>query len=157
MRKQDGRKKSEKIIYGYFSTKIYIPKRTIQLKLSKLSATLFYIEQERVINFFGEFLLLRYPILKAIYGQSHPEYSSYMYLLAPISLVILNPIGFIILEVGRANNSNNSSSGSPNANVPRRSRWHILFQVHLLLESLTFRQFDVRYSNGQLSFSHQEG
>ena len=69
---------------------------------------------------------LRYPILKAIYGQSHPEYSSYMYLLAPISLVILNPIGFIILEVGRANASN---SGSPNADVPRRSKWHILFQV----------------------------
>ena len=74
---------------------------------------------------------LRYPILKAIYGQSHPEYSSYMYLLAPISLVILNPIGFIILEVGRANAGN---SGSPNADVPRRSKWHILFQVQSALD-----------------------
>ena len=74
----------------------------------------------------------RYPILKAIYGQSHPEYSSYMYLLAPISLVILNPIGFIILELGRANNWDNASisseTGTP-VNVPRRSKFYILLQV----------------------------
>ena len=36
-----------------------------------------------------KYSLIRYPILKAIYGQSHPEYSSYMYLLAPISLVVV--------------------------------------------------------------------
>lgn len=55
-----------------------------------------------------------------------------MYLLAPISLVILNPIGFIILEVGRANNWDNvsisSETGNAN-NVPSRSKFSILLQV----------------------------
>ena len=40
------------------------------------------------------------PLLQAVLGESHP-YVSYLYLVAPISLVILNPIGFIILEVNR--------------------------------------------------------
>ena len=33
------------------------------------------------------------PILEAIYGVKHPDFPSYLYLFAPISLVILNPIG----------------------------------------------------------------
>lgn len=41
---------------------------------------------------------LGHPILKAIYSQSHPEYLDYIYLLAPISLVILNPIAFLLME-----------------------------------------------------------
>jgi hypothetical protein len=55
-----------------------------------------------------------------------------MYLLAPISLVILNPIGFIILEAGRANNWDNvsisSETGNAN-NVSSRSKFSILLQV----------------------------
>ena len=35
----------------------------------------------------------------ALYGDSHPEYSAYLYLMAPISLAILNPIGFVLLEI----------------------------------------------------------
>lgn len=42
---------------------------------------------------------LGYPILKALYEDSHPEYLQYIYLIAPISLVILNPIGFTLLEI----------------------------------------------------------
>ncbi|CAF0842616.1 unnamed protein product [Adineta ricciae] len=38
------------------------------------------------------------PIIQAVYKQSHPEYSRYIYLIAPISLVLLNPIGFILIE-----------------------------------------------------------
>lgn len=40
-----------------------------------------------------------FPIVVALYGKSHPEYASYIYLLAPISLAILNPIGFVLMEV----------------------------------------------------------
>ena len=47
---------------------------------------------------------LGYPILLAIYGQSNPEFPMYLYLMAPISLVILNPIGFICMEAGSASN-----------------------------------------------------
>jgi predicted permease len=39
------------------------------------------------------------PIIDAVYKQSHPEYSRYIYLIAPISLVILNPIGFFLIEI----------------------------------------------------------
>ena len=44
---------------------------------------------------------LGYPILNALYGQTHPEYPSYLYLLAPISLAILNPIGCIFMEIDK--------------------------------------------------------
>ncbi len=43
---------------------------------------------------------LGFPILQAVYGHSHPDYPMYIYLMAPISLVILNPVGLICLEIG---------------------------------------------------------
>jgi len=39
--------------------------------------------------------------VEALYSQSHPTYKAYLYLLAPISLVILNPIGFTLMEIGK--------------------------------------------------------
>jgi predicted permease len=39
------------------------------------------------------------PIIDAVYAQSHPEFRRYIYLIAPISLIILNPIGFILIEI----------------------------------------------------------
>jgi len=44
---------------------------------------------------------LGYPIIVALYGKTQPDYPSYLYLLAPISLVILNPIGFLFMELGK--------------------------------------------------------
>ena len=41
--------------------------------------------------------------------QTSPEIPKYLYLLAPISLVILNPIGLILMEVGKVNSSNDRS------------------------------------------------
>ncbi|CAH2039699.1 unnamed protein product, partial [Iphiclides podalirius] len=51
---------------------------------------------------------LGYPIINAIYEKTHPEYALYLYLMAPISLAILNPIAFILLEINKQkqNNSN---------------------------------------------------
>merc|ERR1719397_189930 len=40
------------------------------------------------------------PILSSIFGPGHPLVGL-LYLVAPISLLVLNPIGFILLEVGR--------------------------------------------------------
>ena len=40
------------------------------------------------------------PLLTAVLGPDHP-YVSYLYLVAPISLVILNPIGFMVLEANK--------------------------------------------------------
>ncbi|KYQ58710.1 hypothetical protein ALC60_02358, partial [Trachymyrmex zeteki] len=45
-----------------------------------------------------------YPMICALYGRTHPEYAAYLYLMAPISLAILNPIGFILLEIGKRRN-----------------------------------------------------
>lgn len=39
-----------------------------------------------------------YPIIQAIYSKSHPDYTKYIYLIAPISLAFLNPLGFIMME-----------------------------------------------------------
>lgn len=40
-----------------------------------------------------------FPIVDALYSQIHPEYSAYIYLMAPISLAILNPIGYVLMEI----------------------------------------------------------
>lgn len=42
---------------------------------------------------------LGYPIVEALYKSTHPEYLQYIYLVAPISLMVLNPIGFAFCEV----------------------------------------------------------
>jgi hypothetical protein len=65
-----------------------------------------------------------------------------MYLLAPISLVMLNPIGFIILEIGRANNWDTAVEGSSSSEPSeRRSKWRILFQVQCNRYSSIFFNF----------------
>ncbi|KQS44025.1 integral membrane protein GPR155 isoform X2 [Drosophila erecta] len=42
-----------------------------------------------------------YPIVMALYKDVHPEYASYLYLMAPISLAILNPVGLILMEISK--------------------------------------------------------
>lgn len=39
----------------------------------------------------------------ALYRKTHPDYASYLYLMAPISLVILNPLGLILMELSKRN------------------------------------------------------
>lgn len=40
-----------------------------------------------------------FPIVNALYKKVHPEYAAYLYLMAPISLAILNPVGYILMEI----------------------------------------------------------
>ncbi|XP_076599461.1 lysosomal cholesterol signaling protein isoform X1 [Chaetodon auriga] len=42
---------------------------------------------------------LGYPIVDALYRSTYPEYLQYIYLVAPVSLMLLNPIGFAFCEV----------------------------------------------------------
>ncbi|XP_070772579.1 lysosomal cholesterol signaling protein [Enoplosus armatus] len=42
---------------------------------------------------------LGYPIVEALYRSTYPEYLQYIYLVAPVSLMLLNPIGFALCEV----------------------------------------------------------
>lgn len=51
----------------------------------------------------------------ALYKDCHPEYASYLYLMAPISLAILNPISFVLMEIGKRRNSQLHSPISVNS------------------------------------------
>ncbi|XP_076871709.1 lysosomal cholesterol signaling protein isoform X2 [Brachyhypopomus gauderio] len=44
---------------------------------------------------------LGYPIVDALYRTSHPDYAQYLYLVAPVSLMLLNPVGFALCELQR--------------------------------------------------------
>lgn len=51
-----------------------------------------------------------FPIVDALYSNIHPEYSAYIYLMAPISLAILNPIGYVMMEITNLQNKNKELS-----------------------------------------------
>ena len=38
------------------------------------------------------------PIINAVYAKTHPDFIHYIYIIAPISLCILNPIAFFMME-----------------------------------------------------------
>uniref|UniRef100_A0A8C5QMN2 G protein-coupled receptor 155 n=1 Tax=Leptobrachium leishanense TaxID=445787 RepID=A0A8C5QMN2_9ANUR len=44
---------------------------------------------------------LGYPIVDALYKTTYPEYLQYIYLAAPVSLMMLNPLGFVLCEIQR--------------------------------------------------------
>ncbi|NXD20267.1 GP155 protein, partial [Spelaeornis formosus] len=48
---------------------------------------------------------LGYPIVEALYQTTYPEYLQYIYLVAPISLMMLNPVGFIFCEIQKWRNN----------------------------------------------------
>ncbi|XP_067650472.1 lysosomal cholesterol signaling protein-like isoform X2 [Haliotis asinina] len=61
-----------------------------------------------------------YPILQALYQNSHPDYLQYIYLVAPISLVFLNPLGFVLIEIHKGRSE---SVDSPHST--RQLIWHV--------------------------------
>lgn len=46
--------------------------------------------------------------VEALYKRTNPEYLQYIYLVAPVSLIILNPIGFALCEVQKWKNQGNN-------------------------------------------------
>ncbi|XP_061735993.1 lysosomal cholesterol signaling protein [Nerophis ophidion] len=54
---------------------------------------------------------LGYPIVKALYQSTYPEYLQYIYLVAPVSLMLLNPIGFTFCEVQKWKNQGDHQQG----------------------------------------------
>uniref|UniRef100_H3DHS7 G protein-coupled receptor 155 n=1 Tax=Tetraodon nigroviridis TaxID=99883 RepID=H3DHS7_TETNG len=50
---------------------------------------------------------LGFPIVEALYKSTNPEYLQYIYLVAPVSLVLLNPIGFALCEIQKWKNEEN--------------------------------------------------
>lgn len=61
--------------------------------------------------------------MEALYKNTHPDYTTYLYLMAPISLAILNPISFVLMEIEMRRrpptmnlNINESESSSEDSN-----------------------------------------
>ena len=50
------------------------------------------------------------PILNALFLKSHPEYPDYLFLLAPISLAVINPIGLILMEISNRRKNYNTKT-----------------------------------------------
>ncbi|XP_070831792.1 lysosomal cholesterol signaling protein [Chaetodon trifascialis] len=50
---------------------------------------------------------LGYNIVEALYQSTYPEYLQYIYLVAPVSLILLNPIGFAFCEIQKWKNQGN--------------------------------------------------
>nr|XP_045596730.1 integral membrane protein GPR155-like isoform X2 [Procambarus clarkii] len=71
---------------------------------------------------------LGYPIIAALYGNTHPEFALYLYLVAPISLVMLNPIGFILMEIGKRRR-NNQDRDEGSVSVTKESRCSLVLQI----------------------------
>ncbi|XP_072179487.1 lysosomal cholesterol signaling protein-like [Diadema setosum] len=48
---------------------------------------------------------LGYPIVKALYENSYPQIMQYIYILAPVNLMFINPWGFLSLEANKSTSS----------------------------------------------------
>lgn len=48
---------------------------------------------------------LGYPLINSLYGESRPEMLSYLNLMGPIQLLIINPLGIIMLEYEKSRNN----------------------------------------------------
>lgn len=66
---------------------------------------------------------LGFPILEAVYSKTHPDYLRYIYLIAPISLCILNPIAFFMMEANEvlAVQNRPALTSDPSSNVNKLS------------------------------------
>ncbi|KAM9486243.1 lysosomal cholesterol signaling protein isoform 1-T2 [Clarias gariepinus] len=64
---------------------------------------------------------LGYPIVEALYRNTHPEYLQYIYLVAPISLMVLNPIGFAFCEIQKRSHEQQ----------PQQNKLHVVGMVLL--------------------------
>lgn len=59
-----------------------------------------------------------YPIISSLYAKTHPNFANYLYVLAPIQLIILNPVGIFMMEIYKAGSRQSSSGRSPNLIIP---------------------------------------
>ena len=53
--------------------------------------------------------------VQALYAKTHPDFASYLYLAAPSSLMLLNPLGFVLMELQRAGSSGKTACSSGKA------------------------------------------
>ncbi|OQV19085.1 Integral membrane protein [Hypsibius exemplaris] len=69
---------------------------------------------------------LGYPIVEALYRTTHPELPQYIYLFTPVSLLILNPIGFCLLELEKDWSNKDQKLRRPSSRAGFRTAWNVL-------------------------------
>ncbi|XP_076059011.1 integral membrane protein GPR155 homolog anchor isoform X2 [Oratosquilla oratoria] len=80
---------------------------------------------------------LGYPIILALYNQTHPEFALYLYLVAPISLVFLNPIGFLLMEIGKRRSVGEAEDERTVNTVPgRKGESGVRLALHIMRDIL---------------------
>ncbi|XP_067118557.1 lysosomal cholesterol signaling protein-like [Centruroides vittatus] len=52
---------------------------------------------------------LGYPLLLTLYSKWHPEYSQYLYLIAPMQLALLNPFAYILMNIQQTKESDQNN------------------------------------------------
>ncbi|XP_054159660.1 integral membrane protein GPR155-like [Oppia nitens] len=94
-------------INWYFVISILISKTVIFVLVVIITAVLTKPLNLTKSGLFGIFstqsndFALGYPLLTSLYGKTHPQFAGYLYVLAPIQLVFLNPLGLIIIEIDK--------------------------------------------------------
>ncbi|XP_055351620.1 integral membrane protein GPR155-like isoform X2 [Paramacrobiotus metropolitanus] len=89
---------------------------------------------------------LGYPIVEALYSKTYPEFLQYIYLLAPVSLVILNPIGFCLMEIQSERNAKEFGSHAVTSFPWLRTSWNIVRGLFTNpINSMTFLGFLANY------------
>ena len=87
-------------IFGIFTTQSN--DFALGLPIGKSSPLLVYVAKSTMMFSSNPCANQLFPTVQALYGpvseRGHFNYASYMYLLAPISLVIINPVGFLMME-----------------------------------------------------------
>lgn len=61
------------------------------------------------------------PILTALFEETQPTYPKLLYVIAPISLIFLNPIGMVFMEYGREPSKPVEASSTSSSNLPSTS------------------------------------
>lgn len=114
----------------YFLLAIFISKSVVFLVVAILTLLLVRPTHTGKIGIYGIFstqshdFALGIPIVQALYAHTHPEYETYLYLIAPISVAFLNPIGFLLLEIQRWR------EGQPGTQHSRgRALCHVMIRV----------------------------
>ncbi|XP_013785956.1 integral membrane protein GPR155-like [Limulus polyphemus] len=88
---------------------------------------------------------LGFPLVFSLYAKNHPDYASYLYLLAPIQFMVLNPVGFILMEIQKQRSHN----------ISVVSRKTIFFQVCKGVISNPVVIMTILGVLGNFAFNHQ--
>ncbi|XP_076327998.1 lysosomal cholesterol signaling protein-like isoform X2 [Tachypleus tridentatus] len=74
---------------------------------------------------------LAYPLVSSLYKDFRPTYPGYLYLVSPISLMVLNPVAFLLMEVEKFRNIEGRNTPSPEQK--NRQKPNIVKKILLVL------------------------